>query len=593
MSQYRKRVGEFPTRGRVRKALMVGAGVAGAAFLTLAPTLVPAGAQTIVTNAPTANSEIVGAGSGTTYYMMAALDPLFNLAPGCNITSTSVPGAPTKTSQQLNFACETSTGATGAPVSGTTLLQIDTSNSYLDNPFNDVAVSEPQEGSSNGIAQLENSQAGGTGTALTTQNVSAINYARSSRVAKTSDLQGLDFVAYAKDAVTWFHFTKTTANTPSSKISNLTAQQLAEVWQGSVYDWGQLGATKTAPIVVFSAQEGSGTQSTWQTFLDNTIGGGSSFDPTSASNPVNCVDPIAAGTTTSKATFPASTTLTGCVGPIGSFENIATTMLTTQTSQVPSNLGGNTPAQNGIFFYSFGKYSAQCAGVKTKTTYFDKSPGPVTSVKANQDCGGTTLPTGYKTQLGEINGVPANPQTILATSGTVFPDDRFVFNVYSNGSDTTHPSQTATPATLNYMSEVGFLCKPQTANGAAETTLPANTFTQDTNANDIADPATGLWYHDEIYNTILSQGFIPLTAVAGGPTVGALVDGPPGSEGGGDGYTMLNSSPAGQAYLNVNESAYNSVHATDNFPTTNTSIESQANPVGYCLWSSTNGTGTQ
>ena len=161
---------------------MVGAGVAGAAFLTLAPTLVPAGAQTIVTNAPTANSLVIGAGSGTTYYMMAALDPLFNLAPGCSITSTSVPGAPTKTSQQLNFSCETSTGATGAPTTGTTLLQIDNSNSYLDNPFNDVAVSEPQEGSSNGIAQLENSQAGGTGTALTTQDVSAINYAALHRV---------------------------------------------------------------------------------------------------------------------------------------------------------------------------------------------------------------------------------------------------------------------------------------------------------------------------------------------------------------------------------------------------------------------------
>ena len=379
-------------------------------------------------------------------------------------------------------------------------------------------------------------------------------------------MQGLDFVAYAKDAVTWFHFTKTTANTPSSKISTLSPPQLAQIWQGSVYDWGQLGATKTAPIVVFSAQEGSGTQSTWQTFLDNTIGGGSSFDPTAASNPVNCVDPIAAGSTTSKVTFPASTTLAGCVGPIGSFENIATTMLSTQASQVPSNLGGNTPAANGIFFYSFGKYSAQCAGVKSKTTYFDKSAGPVTSLKANADCGGTTLPTGYKTALGEIGGVAANPQTILATSGTVFPDDRFVFNVYSNGSDTTHPSQTATPATLNYMSEVGFLCKPQTVNGAAETSLPANTFTQDTNANDIVDPATGLWYHDEIYNTILSQGFIPLTAIATTTMVGGLTDGDAGSEGGGDAYNLLNSTTAGQAYLDVNESAVQLGHHHGQLP---------------------------
>ena len=396
-------------------------------------------------------------------------------------------------------------------------------------------------------------------------------------------------MAYAKDGVSWFHFTKTTANTPSSKITNLTAQQLAGIYQGSIYDWGQLGASKTAPIVVFSAQEGSGTQSTWQTFLDNTIGGGSTFDPTAAANPVNCKDPVTAGSTTSKTTFPASNTLTGCVGPIGSFENIATTMLNATTSENPN---GVSPAANGIFFYSFGKYSAQCAGIKSKTTYFDKSAGPVVSVKANADCGGTTLPAGYKTALGEINGVPVNPQTILATSGTVFPDDRFVFNVYSNGSDTTHPSQAPTPATLNYVSEVGFLCKAQTMTGAAETTLPANTFTQDANANDITDPATGLWYHDEIFNTILSQGFIPLTAVATNTTVGGLQDGAPGSEGQNDAYTLLNSTPAGQAYLNVNESNYNSVITGDNFPATNTSISSASNPTGYCLVSSTNSTGT-
>ena len=50
------------------------------------------------------------------------------------------------------------------------------------------------------------------------------------------------------------------------------------IYTGTIYDWGQLGASKTAPIFVYSAQEGSGTQSTFMGFLDNTIGGGSSFD---------------------------------------------------------------------------------------------------------------------------------------------------------------------------------------------------------------------------------------------------------------------------------------------------------------------------
>ena len=580
MSEHRKRVRGLLTRASGRRVLTVGAAVAGALGLSLAGT-VPASAQTIVTNAPTANSLVVGAGSGTTFNMMQALDAVFNQVPGCSITSTAVPGSPSKAFQQLNYACEQSTGTgAGAPTLGTTLLQIDDSNSYLDNPFNDVAVSEPPEGSSNGIAELENGQAGGTGTSLTTQNVAAVNYARSSRAAKTSDLQGLNFVSYAKDGVSWFHFTKTTATTPSAHVLTLSPDQLVKIYTGVDYDWAQVGASKSAPIVVFSAQEGSGTQDTWKTFLDNTIGGGSGFDPTSATNPVNCVDPVAPGTSAIKAVFPVSTSLTGCVGPIGSFENEASTILNTKASQDPSNAD---PVANGIFFYSFGKYSQQCAGLKSKTTYFDKSAGPVVNTKVNSNCGGLTLPTGYKTALGAINTISPNPQTILATSGTEFPVDRFVYNIYSNGSDTTHPAQTATPATLNYMSEVGFLCKPQTTDASDGSTVTTNR---------IMDPATETWYHTELFNTILAQGFIPLTAVAGGTTVGTVTDGPPVSEGLNNAYTLLNGTTAGQAYLTDNESAYNSVVGTS-FPTSNTSISSASNPLGYCSVVSTNATGTQ
>lgn len=578
MNEHRKRVRGLLARSSARRAVTVGAAVAGALGLSLIGA-VPSGAQTIVTNAPTANSVIEGAGSATTYNMMQGFDTLFNQTPGCSITSSAVPGAPSKTSQQLDYSCETSTGTgAGAPASGTTLLQIDNSNSYLDNPFNDVALSEPPEGSSNGIAALENSQAGGTGTALTTQNVAAVNYPRSSRAAKSSDLQGLNFVSYAKDGVSWFHFTKTAATTPSAHVLTLSPAQLAGIYQGTIYDWAQVGASKSAPIVVFSAQEGSGTQSTFQTFLDNTIGGGSSFDPTAATNPVNCVDPVTAGTSATKASFPASTTLTGCLGPIDSFENQTATMLSATSSEDGSNVN---PANNGIFFYSYGKYSAQCAGVKSKTQYFDKSPGPAPVIKTNADCGGAPLPPGYKTALGSVNGVALNPSTILATSGTEWPIDRFVYNVYSNGTDTTHPSQVATPATLNYVSEVGFLCKPQTTDASDGSTVTTNR---------IIDPATDTWYHTEIFNEILAQGFIPLTATAGA-TVGSITDGQPQSEGSNNAETLLAATPAGQAYLDVNESAYNSVAGT-NFPTTNTSISSASNPLGYCTVVNTNSSGT-
>jgi hypothetical protein len=108
--------------------------------------------------------------------------------------------------------------------------------------------------------------------------------------------------------------------------------------------------------------------------------------------------------------------------------------------------------------------------------------------------------------------------------------------------------------------------------------------------NRIIDPATDTWYHTEIFNDILAQGFIPLTATAG-TTVGSIVDGPPQSEGSNNAETLLAATPAGQAYLNVNESAYNTVAGT-NFPTTNTSISSASNPLGYCTVVSTNSSGT-
>ena len=131
---------------------------------------------------------------------MIGMDSLFNQVPGCVITSGSVTGAPSKASQELNYACETNSG-------GTTLEQVP-GTAYLDNPINDVAVEEPPMGSSNGIAQLElgrNQANTGIGTAFTTtsqQQVSAINYARSSRdPSSANDIQGLNFVAYAKDGV--------------------------------------------------------------------------------------------------------------------------------------------------------------------------------------------------------------------------------------------------------------------------------------------------------------------------------------------------------------------------------------------------------
>jgi hypothetical protein len=67
-----------------------------------------------------------------------------------------------------------------------------------------------------------------------------------------------------------------------------------------------------------------------------------------------------------------------------------------------------------------------------------------------------------------------------------FPVTRGLYNVYLN-SDASAPSN---QATLNLVSEYGFLCKPDTA-------------TQ-------VDPATGAFYRTEIEQVITANGFFPL-----------------------------------------------------------------------------------
>ena len=165
-------------------------------------------------------------------------------------------------------------------------------------------------------------------------------------------------------------------------------------------------------------------------------------------------------------------------------------MLSATNSEDPNNV---SPANNGIFFYSYGKYSAQCAGGRSKSRT-STSP-PVRPPSSRRTPTAVEPPCLWATRRlwRSVNGVALNPANILATSGTEWPIDRFVFNVYSNGSDTTHPSQAATPATLNYVSEVGFLCKPQT-NGRHSRWLNGDARTE------IIDPATDTWYHTEIFN---------------------------------------------------------------------------------------------
>lgn len=222
-----------------RRRFGVAIGVAtGAASLALAAAI-PAGASTV----PAANNFIIGSGSAAAYGALVALGDLFNGSPGCNLV------VGTGGTQEQNFSCASPSAPGGE-------------NGYAEaneNPYNDVAIQEPPYGANIGITQLEDQGAHGSSA--------PINYASSSRAAESTDLQGLNFVAYAKDGISWFHFTKINKKaTASSAVTNLSLTDLTDIFNGVYTNWDQVGG-KNAPIDVYVANKGSGTESVWKAAL--------------------------------------------------------------------------------------------------------------------------------------------------------------------------------------------------------------------------------------------------------------------------------------------------------------------------------------
>ena len=487
----------------VRGALGVGASLAAGA-LTLGALAVPAGA----TLTGPANTTMVGSGSSTTFFMMQDMDTLFNSSPGCE-EFVAFPSSTTP--QPLDYSC---TGGQQTAESGV-------ANAIPENPFNDISVQEQPLGSSNGIQQLEDQGAHGAGATSGGVSINVANnesYARSSRALTSTDLKGLNFVAFAEDGVPWFHYTSVAKTaTPSSAVTSLTQAQLEGIYNGTDTNWSQVGG-KSAPIVVFSAQEGSGTQSTFKTFLG--------FDPSAATNAVNCYTPTG-GTKT-------------CVGPAVIFENEDAQIhpgafTSSQAGFVKKNPAWgatktatvNDIKKDAIFFFSAGKYAVQCKVAAT-------------------DCGGSPL-MGDKNALGKVNGIAATEATILENT---FPVDRFLYNVYSNGSNSN--LVTAKPATVNYVSEIGFICNPNKGKAVAA-----------------VDMLTGSTYISEIQSVITSNGFYPLSA--GGAT------------------GKFNQTPIDEGHVGHPASALipstNKYFQFDKFAT-NTST---GDPVGFCLTTTTDG----
>jgi ABC-type phosphate transport system substrate-binding protein len=514
-------------RAGLRRVVTMGGSLAAAA-LVVAAFAMPAGATQ---DAP-ANNTLIGTGSSTTYSMMQQLDVLFNSSPGCQ---QFVPFPSATTLQPLDYSCTGGqTMATGA-----------------ENPYNDISVQEPALGSSNGIRALEDqgahgatSPSGGTDIGNVATNE---NYARSSRALGSTDLQGLNFVAYAEDGVSWFHYNEVASKaTPSANLTNLTQTQLIDIWNGTFTNWDQVcnggvtanGCGANAPIVVFSAQEGSGTQSTWKTFLG--------YDPSAATNQVNCFTPAGGSKK--------------CVGPGVIFENEDAQMTDKAfTGSQESFWSKSNPAWGGsiatpnelkndaVFFFSSGKYNLSCKTLK------------------GADCGGSPLGAGTTNAVGSVNGVAPTEVNILDGQ---FPVDRYLYNVYSDGSNANIPAATA--ATLNYVSEVGFMCNPN--KGSATATV---------------DPNTGATYISELQTTIENAGFYPLSAGASSGTVNTT----PIDEGtvAHPASALLTKTSGGQAPGQTSaDPGYAQYKPFDTFATTGPNKD----PAGFCLTTTTDSNST-
>jgi hypothetical protein len=578
-----------------------------------------------VTTTPTgANHLIIGSGSATTYGMMQQLDTLYNASPGCTLVVDFPAGVPvggvvTPVAQPLDYSCLTPT----QQQNGGVLDPINPAVGITPNPFNDVAVTEPPVGSSNGILQIESATGSaqalnnkyGTSNAGQAFNVySGAAYARSSRTPSSSDNQGLNFVAYATDGVDWVHYSSVALASTPSNIPNdlLSTPEVQGIWNGLINNWSQLGST-SAPILVFSAQEGSGTQSTWKSSV-NAMNG---TDPSTVKT-VNCFNVNGLGLETSTAAIIAA----NCAGPINIFENETAQMvlaslpaaLTNPNATSPGLNAGATvtgtgaattytltgttkpqvclywylgcstspisggvytytfrlPTQNSvlgssIFFYSSGLFNHQCVIAKKQNTAASCAAGKFVNYSAN--------PLGQDTfQLGQIGGsatigsavgsvippgtcaaITGDPNPCLPTQYSVltsdFPVPRYLYNVYANAAATSEPPASA--AALNYIGETGFLCSPT--------------------STAIVNPADGNTYLTDIQNTILNAGFFPLSGGASTGTVSsALLD--EGSVG----------NPAWKAYPTTgpNPSPY-AGYIANLTPAANT------HPQGYCLVFST------
>ena len=223
-------------------------------LIALAVAVVIGGAALVACGTPP--TVVAGAGSDTTYWLMA----------GSDATQGSPPSNPgTGASDGFN-ASQTATKAYEIPP-------------VLADPFPGPSFAVPSDskcGAKTYNASTPPPNGSGAGiTALVNDTSGCIDYARSSRGPGASDPSSLKFWAYGLDAVTWVKFPENVHG-----VSSLTPTQLKNIYTCNpathlpiVSNWNQVGGS-AGVIKKYAPQTLSGTYS----FVNSKLLGGATID---------------------------------------------------------------------------------------------------------------------------------------------------------------------------------------------------------------------------------------------------------------------------------------------------------------------------
>ena len=398
-------------------------------------------AASAVTAAPTTgyDTQLVSSGSDTTYDMMKALGKVYSGSNGCATIWTS--------GQPKDGSCSTADTDSG---NGT-----DKTNFPWVNDGHAVTIDLYPVGSGNGTKEL--CAQGQTG-------VRQVNIARaSSNKATGSDSCSDTYaVAYAKDAVSWWHATKDASgnDTITANIASIDKATLTAIYDGSIIQWSELnnraGVTDAAGalitglpasfIDVYDVQMGSGTR---EFFHSSSLIGGSKTT-------------INLGSLTE-----AKLTAAGYTGTLAEYKTAHN--LSTVQENAPSAIFADGKENTAIYYMSLGRYK-QSAGITGTDLYYGNATG---------DADG-------RDSLGQIGRVEPKDSTVLDST---FVGNRFVYNILR------YPSA----ETLKYAGPKGFLCSA---------TIGA-----------IKDRITGKTYRSLVSGAITAEGFTPLAAGTTGGTL--------------------------------------------------------------------------